>query len=73
MTHMICIAQELADYDLVVNCSGLGAATLFGDTSMFPIRGHVIRVRAPWIKGMYFLDAETYIIPNAETVVSIRR
>lgn len=35
---------------MVVNCSGLGAAKLFKDPEMYPVRGHVIRVRAPWIK-----------------------
>ena len=38
-------------YDAVVNCSGLGARALFGDTSMYPVRGHVVRVRAPWVGG----------------------
>jgi len=49
--------QELAGYDVVVNCTGLGAAELFGDTSMFPIKGHVIRVHAPWIKSIYFVSS----------------
>lgn len=61
--------QELNDYDLVMNCTGLGAMKLFGDMSMYPIRGHVIRVKAPWIKNVYFLDEQTYIIPNRDTVV----
>lgn len=61
--------QELAGYDLVVNCTGLGAAELFGDTSMFPIKGHVIRMHAPWIKSIYFTDETTYVIPNKDTVV----
>ena len=42
--------QELEGYGMVVNCSGLGAAKLFKDPEMYPVRGHVIRVRAPWIK-----------------------
>lgn len=42
--------QELAGYSMVANCSGLGAAKLFKDAEMYPVRGHVIRVRAPWIK-----------------------
>ena len=63
-------SQELTGYDLVVNCTGLGARTLFRDTSMYPIRGHVIRVHAPWIKSIYFMDEQTYVIPNLHTVVS---
>ena len=42
--------QELTGFSLVANCSGLGAARLFQDPEMYPVRGHVIRVRAPWIK-----------------------
>lgn len=63
--------QELSAADVVVNCSGLGAVELFGDKSMYPIRGHVIRVRAPWVKGIYFCDEQTYVIPNEDTVVGV--
>ena len=33
--------------DVVVNCSGLGARELVGDTSVYPVRGQVVRVRNP--------------------------
>ena len=34
--------EELAGYDLVVNCTGIrGAQQLFNDTTMYPIRGQV--------------------------------
>ena len=34
--------EELAGYDLVVNCTGIrGAQQLFNDISMYPIRGQV--------------------------------
>jgi hypothetical protein len=32
-------------YDCVVNCSGLGAASVNGDDSVYPIRGQVLRVK----------------------------
>lgn len=32
------LRQELAGYDLVVNCTGLGAKLLFGDERMYPVR-----------------------------------
>ncbi|MFZ8997738.1 MAG: FAD-dependent oxidoreductase [Ilumatobacteraceae bacterium] len=35
--------------DLVVNCTGLGAASLVGDRSMFGIRGQLVLVRDPGI------------------------
>ena len=34
--------EELAGYDLIVNCTGIrGAQQLFNDTTMYPIRGQV--------------------------------
>lgn len=68
--NLIVGLQELAGYDLVVNCTGLGAMKLFNDQSMYPIRGHVLRVHAPWIKHIYFTDEMTYVIPNSDSVVS---
>lgn len=32
-------------FDCIVNCSGLGATVVVGDTSMYPIRGQVLRVK----------------------------
>jgi len=37
--------EELADeFDAVVNCTGLGARFICGDTKLTPMRGQVIRV-----------------------------
>ncbi|XP_063627323.1 D-amino-acid oxidase [Cydia splendana] len=60
----------LGDYDVVVNCTGLGARDLVSDSGVFPVRGQVIRVDAPW-QNDTVLDKSSghYIIPNAETVV----
>ncbi|PSC73607.1 D-aspartate oxidase [Micractinium conductrix] len=67
-------ADELAaeGHQVLVNCSGLGAAQLFGDASMYPVRGHVLRVRAPWIRhyvNSQYSEGDCYIIPNTDTVV----
>ncbi|KAL4425123.1 hypothetical protein ABPG77_008228 [Micractinium sp. CCAP 211/92] len=71
--RQVASVQELAPaFDVVVNCAGLGARELVGDSSMFPVRGHVLRVRAPWIRhyvNSQCLDGECYIIPNTDTVV----
>ncbi|XP_067015431.2 D-aspartate oxidase [Anabrus simplex] len=58
-------------YDVVVNCSGLGARELVGDVSIQPIRGQVMRVKAPWVKHVILddSDAGNYIIPNQDSVV----
>ncbi|CAN8001313.1 unnamed protein product [Ixodes hexagonus] len=45
--------DELAgDYDVVVNCPGLGASSLVPDPDVTPIQGQTIRVCAPWIKNV---------------------
>lgn len=56
--------DELHGYDAVVNCTGLLASRLTGDKEMYPIRGHVLRVRAPWVRHYICKDKLTYIIPN---------
>eukprot|EP00117_Sycon_ciliatum_P037198 scpid61133/ scgid27869/ D-amino-acid oxidase len=64
--------DELAEYDLVVNCTGLASRTLFNDMSMVPVRGQIMRVRAPWIKHITIFNTGsvfTYIIPNKDMVV----
>ncbi len=38
---------ELSAYDIVINCTGLGALELVGDAKMYPVRGQVVVVRAP--------------------------
>eukprot|EP00889_Picochlorum_renovo_P004092 jgi/Picre1/31122/NNA_006476.t1 len=66
--------SEIGGAQVVINCTGLGARELFNDQSMYGIRGHVLRVRAPWVRHhveSHSLDASkpAYIIPNTDTVV----
>ena len=61
------------DAGVVVNCVGLGARELVGDTSMKPIRGQVVRVRNPGLER-FVLDEEspegvTYIVPRSEDCI----
>jgi glycine/D-amino acid oxidase-like deaminating enzyme len=65
-----------AEFDAVVNATGLGAAHLTDvlDAELVPIRGHVLRVRAPWVRHHVeaagaAADRPAYIIPNADAVV----
>ncbi|XP_014828138.1 PREDICTED: D-aspartate oxidase [Poecilia mexicana] len=62
--------QELGDgFDLVVNCSGLGSKTLVGDAGVYPVRGQVLQVEAPWLT--HFIrdgDGKTYIYPGVHSV-----
>ncbi|XP_062378102.1 D-aspartate oxidase-like isoform X1 [Sardina pilchardus] len=62
--------QRLADtYDVIVNCSGLGAHSLVGDTKMYPIRGQILKFQAPWVKN--FIrdgDGHTYVYPGVNSL-----
>lgn len=54
---------------VVVNCTGLGARELAGDTSLFPIRGEVLRVAPPPVNRFLFDESEVrgicYVIPRS--------
>lgn len=56
------------NFDVLVNCTGMGAKELCQDQHLVPIRGQVLKVRAPWIKMAFYGDYDTYIIPGFETV-----
>lgn len=61
----------------VVVCAGLGARTLGGveDADVYPIRGQVVLIRAPWIKfgrtTSNLADDWTFIIPRRSGDVSM--
>ncbi|CAG9823839.1 unnamed protein product [Phaedon cochleariae] len=63
--------EELSGYDVVVNCTGLGANKLMGDTNVKPIRGQIIKVRAPWIFHSFLIDSEKsgYVLGNKNFVI----
>ncbi|XP_033126987.1 D-aspartate oxidase-like [Anneissia japonica] len=76
--HINSLSEIAGEYDVVVNCTGLGARELGNDPSVYPIRGQVIRVKAPWVKHFIIdIDVEDiskdnytlYIIPCVDTVV----
>ncbi|EPB71608.1 FAD dependent oxidoreductase [Ancylostoma ceylanicum] len=57
-------------FDVVVNCAGLNAGKLAGDdATMYPIRGVVFQVEAPWHKHFNYRDFSTFTIPKNESVV----
>ncbi|XP_015607411.1 D-aspartate oxidase [Cephus cinctus] len=49
---------------LIINCTGIGARELCDDRRLVPIRGQVIKVKAPWIKNCFYGELDTYIIPG---------
>lgn len=62
---------SLSEYDLVFNCAGLGAKALCDDDDLVPIRGQVVKVKAPWLKMAYYGDYDTYIIPGLDGVATL--
>ena len=36
--------QFVGQYDIVVNCTGFRSRDLVGDKSVYPVRGHLVRV-----------------------------
>ncbi|XP_046329578.2 D-aspartate oxidase-like isoform X1 [Haliotis rufescens] len=65
--------EELCgEYKVVANCCGLNAKYLLGDESTYPIRGQLIRMRAPWIRGFYYIEHDgysTYAIPHSDYMI----
>lgn len=59
----------LKNYDIVINCSGLGARELFNDHEIVPLRGQIIRVSAPWFKHSFVTNDLTYAYSCRESVV----
>ncbi|KAK9743500.1 FAD dependent oxidoreductase [Popillia japonica] len=57
-----------SEYDLIINCTGLGAKYLCNDHKVAPIRGQVFKVKAPWVKTFFYADYDTYIIPGFSSV-----
>jgi len=60
-----------SDFNVVINCSGLGAHQLGNDPLVHPIRGHILRVRAPWVRTAIFDHDDNdchYIIPNQDSI-----
>ena len=60
--------NELSDeYDIIINCTGLGARELVGDLSVYPVRGQIIEVEGPKTISLYYnvapeIDHVAYII-----------
>ncbi|CAK8688045.1 D-aspartate oxidase-like [Clavelina lepadiformis] len=60
--------EELQDFDVIVNCAGMGAKKLTNDPLLHPVRGQVFVVKAPWVKAL-FLTKSAYVLPRLDTVV----
>ncbi|GAA5888024.1 hypothetical protein JCM6882_000254 [Rhodosporidiobolus microsporus] len=75
LSSALSVNPSLRSAKLVVNCTGLGAIKLVGDKTVFPVRGQLVIIRAPWIKtGITRLGAKgsgvyDYIIPRKSGLV----
>ncbi|EDV20880.1 uncharacterized protein TRIADDRAFT_60527 [Trichoplax adhaerens] len=64
--------NQLSAYDIIVNCSGIGAYSLVPDPSVTPVRGQILRVKAPWLfHSCVFEYGEklSYVFPRSSSVV----
>jgi D-amino-acid oxidase len=74
ITQTIDSLDEISsDYDAIVNCTGLGAATLVGDTSLYPIRGQIVKVEPGYVDRFLFDEEHPiqpiYIIPRTDGTI----
>ncbi|XP_028895278.2 D-aspartate oxidase [Zeugodacus cucurbitae] len=60
-----------SEYDVIINCTGLGSRECVKDNGMFSIRGQVSRVKANWLYHGLIDESDdgNYIIPNCESVI----
>lgn len=68
ITQKIKDLKDFGNYDIIINCLGLGAKEICNDRKLIPIRGQVLKVSAPWLKNFFYADYDTYIIPGLENV-----
>ena len=67
--------EELASFDVVINCSGIGSLELTHDSALYPVQGEGIIVHAPWIhqflivleRGLHPVHM-TYAFPKSHNV-----
>ena len=57
------------NFDVIFNCAALGNLTLTLDQEMYPARGQVMRVKAPWVKQFICYGDWVYIIPGQDYCV----
>ncbi len=65
--------EGLASFDVVVNCTGLGARALVNDPQVYPIRGQILRIKHNGWKTAVFEEegpnAMMYVIPRQDDII----
>ena len=67
-------SELIGSYDIVINCTGLGARELANDPLVYPVRGHIVSVSAPWIKQwvvrrLPITGKSAYVFPRRNEVL----
>ncbi|XP_043793401.1 D-aspartate oxidase isoform X1 [Apis laboriosa] len=65
------LTELVSDWDLIMNCTGLGARSLCNDKRLVSIRGQILKVNAPWLKTFFYGELDTYIIPGFNGIVTL--
>ena len=79
-------AEAAPSFDVLVNCTGIAADDLLNNASSsgngsgsgsgsgsercYPVRGQVLRLRAPWLKHFINFECSHYLIPQTDCVVA---
>lgn len=67
------LAEVSEPNGLIINCAGLGSRELVNDPEVYPIRGQIIRVKAPEVSRSFVDEFGhhklTYVIPRTEDVI----
>ena len=65
--------SELNSFDVIINCTGLGARELVEDLNMYPSKGLLVSVVSPWIKEWFQESGHhprrAYIFPRPNEVI----
>ena len=77
LNKLLPIHMQLAGaYDVIVNCTGMQSRELCNDLEVVPVKGQVIKVKAPWIKHFTALNDvgswPIYIIPRYIYCILVR-
>ncbi|MBS1747987.1 MAG: FAD-dependent oxidoreductase [Bacteroidetes bacterium] len=69
-TKIINDLNDLSSFDVVINCSGLGARQLCHDETIYPVRGQVALIETDESRPIY-LDNELplYIVPRKDAMI----
>ncbi len=68
------LSDDAGDFvDAVVNCSGLAAGSIVGDTSVYPVRGQIVRVTNPGltlsVRDEHHPGGRAYVHPRTEDCI----